>query len=153
MKVGFLDRLIQNHQERYDAFKNASSVDTIIELSKVLKLFSKECRELNNVEEEIVPYFRYGLEKQDWGRYSRLWFGSALEHPSSRYVPYLVKIAEDPDPTFPHWFAFDTLSYLPEYITESCVPDLIKMMDCRNPNPSWSEDVIYKCFEIFNSLS
>ncbi|WP_044640090.1 hypothetical protein [Risungbinella massiliensis] len=151
MKIGSLAKLIQNHQERFDAaFKKGNSVDCVVELSKVLKLFLKECRELNNVEEEIVQYFQYGLEKRDLGKYSRMWFGSALEHPSSSYIPYLVKIAEDPEPTFPHWLAFDTLAYLPESITESCVPDLIKMMDGRNPNPSWSEDVIYKYFETLN---
>lgn len=113
---------------------------------KVRKFFGEQVRTLkhDDVEQDIISYIKENLKTKQWNNAPE-WIGSILYHPSSKYIDYLLKILNEPNPTAPYYWALDVIQYMPETISELALPELKKLADHINQN--WSESVIEKYFE------
>ncbi|QDX92979.1 hypothetical protein EEL30_12085 [Brevibacillus laterosporus] len=113
---------------------------------KIRKSFGEQVRELTHedVEKDIISYIKESLVTKQW-KNAHEWIGSALDHPSSQYIDYFLKILNEQDSNAPHYWALDVIEYMPEIISETAIPQLKKLAE--NINPTWSEAVIEKYFE------
>lgn len=142
MKQGSLAKLIEKYRPQIEI---AGRTPPYTDVPKVINEFYEQVDLLVEIEDEIIFYLEESLSKREWGKYYNMWLGSAISHPSPRYIPYLFKILKEPDSSYPHWKALDVLAYMPVSISEKAVPGLIQIMESYNP--VWSEEVIKKFFE------
>lgn len=118
--------------------------------SSVIKLYEEFLSEVHllkhkDVEDEILSYLKDAISSGKWERYYKLWFIAMLEHPSEKYINYLLCILQKNDGNFPHWKALDVLAYMPQTISTISVPKLTEIIEMNNP--AWSEEALKKAFE------
>ncbi|MCP3776750.1 hypothetical protein NLX71_26295, partial [Paenibacillus sp. MZ04-78.2] len=111
-------------------------------LRRVQQRFWAFIRYLNSY--EIISYMKHSFLSKIW-KDPQHWIGSAIIHPSSRYLEYLLNILSEEDTSAPHYWALDAIQYMPEDISELALPELKKLS--KRINPSWSAAVVEKYFE------
>jgi len=141
MNVGVVSNLIDTYSSM---LISASKTPPYSDVGKILEKFSDEVSCLVEVEGEVLFYFNDCFCNKNWFNYD-LWFIVAIEHPSQKYIEYLLKILDESDVEAIQWKALDVLANMPESISESAVSSLIKLIQSKNH--VWSDEVIKKFFE------
>ncbi len=120
---------------------NAPNSSLYLKLNKEME---EQMSKVINAENEIVKYYREGIQTGDW-RNKTEWELATIVHPSDRYFKYFSKILKTNNNTYPHWFILDILAFMPTQLHSSAANIIKRAIDSNNP--SWSNDDLKKAFE------